>query len=104
MADLTREERALTRAADLVQGAHGELTSDVRAMPAKLSTKGSWEGGGSQAFTNLINTWTQDTEKILKALEVFDANLRGSDTAYTNTDQAQQDTYTQISSRMTSQG
>jgi uncharacterized protein YukE len=103
MTDLSREELALTKAANFVQDAHGEMTSDTNAMPAKLSTKGSWEGGGSASFTTLVNAWTQDTQAILKALEVFDANLRGADSAYTNVDQAQTDKFNQISSRMTSQ-
>ena len=103
MTDLSREEQALTKAAGFVQDAHSSMTSDVNAMPANLSTKGAWEGGGSQSFTNLVNAWTRDTEQILKALETFDANLRGSDVAYTNVDQAQTDRFNQISSRMTSQ-
>lgn len=104
MTDLSREEAALTKAAGLVRDAHGSLTSEVGGMPARLQTKGSWEGGGSESFTNLINAWTRETNEILKALEVFEANLTSSDKAYTATDDAQQDKYSQIANRMTTQG
>ncbi|MRJ75990.1 hypothetical protein GEV29_05535 [Aeromicrobium sp. SMF47] len=104
MTDLSREEMALTKAAGLVRDAHGELNTEVGNMPTRLQTKGSWEGGGSESFTGLINAWTRETNHILKALEVFDANLTGADKAYTTTDQAQQDKYTQIANRMTTQG
>lgn len=100
MSDLTREERALTRAADMVRSAHGDLTREVNAMPSRLATKGSWEGGGAAGFTNLITVWNQETTKIVRALNDFEANLTGADVAYTAADDAQMDKYNQISGRL----
>ena len=104
MTDLSREELALTKAAGLVRDAYSELNTEVTNMPQRLQTKGTWEGGGSEGFTNLITAWTRETTHILKALEVFESNLTSADKAYTAVDQAQQDKYTQMSSRMTTQG
>jgi uncharacterized protein YukE len=100
MSELSREEGALTRAADMVRSAHGDLTREVNSMPQRLATKGAWEGGGASGFTNLVTVWNTETDKIVRALNDFEANLTGADVTYTQTDDVQLDTYSQISARM----
>lgn len=92
MADkFSAEEGALRSGADHVATAKTTLDGQLADLRSKLtSLEGQWRGTGAAAFTGVMTRWDNDARKLTGALDTFEANLRGTDTAYTETDDSAQ--------------
>lgn len=98
MNQFSAEGDAIRKGAELTRAAHGDLFKEVDALPARVATKGSWEGASAGSFTGLIAAWNTDSRRILEALETFESNLRGVDVNYTDADQISADALKKLSS------
>lgn len=101
MNQFSAEGDAIRKGAELTRAAHGDLLKESSGLPARVATKGSWEGASAGSFTALIAAWNADSSRIIKALEVFESNLRGVDVNYTNADQSNADALKRLSSGLT---
>ena len=92
MADqFSAEEGALRTGAGHVSDARTTLNTQIADLRTKLtSLEGQWRGTGQLAFSNVITNWERDASRLTTALETFEANLTGTDTAYTETDDSAQ--------------
>ena len=81
------EENALKTGADHVATTKEDLDTQLTALRNQLTAlQGRWKGQGNLAFTNVMSRWDSQAFKLIGVLDVFEANLRGTDKAYLETD------------------
>lgn len=92
MADkFSAEENALRTGAGHVADARTTMNTQISDLRGRLtSLQGQWRGTGQLAFTNVMTNWERDATRLTSALENFEANLTGTDQAYTETDDSAQ--------------
>ncbi|PWD50523.1 WXG100 family type VII secretion target [Serinibacter arcticus] len=96
------EEGALRAGADHVATAKTTLDGQLADLRGRLtSLEGQWRGSGATAFTTVMTRWDNDTRRLTGALETFEANLKGTDTAYTETDDSAQQAMNAFNSSLT---
>ena len=101
MAGVSKEEQALTRGANMVSQARGDLTGQLGALRGQISNLVTdWQGAGGAGFTNVMNRWDEDSRRIIAALDEFEANLTASEQTYNAADEEQAATYGKLSSRL----
>jgi WXG100 family type VII secretion target len=99
--EVTKQDQALTRGAQMVSSARGDLEQQLSGLRGKLSGIGQqWRGAGSTAFQQVMNRWDEDSRKITSALNEFEANLRSSEQTYNANDEAQSSTFGKLSGRL----
>lgn len=99
--EVTKQDNALTRGAQLTAAARGDLEQQLSALRGKLAGIGAqWRGAGSTAFQATMARWDEDARRITQALNDFEANLRSSEQAYTASDETQSATYAKLSGRL----
>lgn len=88
--EMSKQDQALTRGAQLVSEARGELDQQMSALRGKLTGIGSqWVGAGSAAFQQVMTRWDEDTRRIVSALNEFEQSLRSAEATYTASDEQQ---------------
>ncbi|MGH8867349.1 MAG: WXG100 family type VII secretion target [Actinomycetes bacterium] len=88
--EMSKQDQALTRGAQLVSEARSELDQQMSALRGKLAGVGAqWVGAGSAAFQQVMTRWDEDTRRIVTALNDFETNLRSSEATYTSSDDQQ---------------
>ncbi len=99
--EMSKQDQALTRAAQMVQSARGDLDQQLSGLRGKLSGIGAqWQGSGSAAFQQVMVRWDESARKITSALNEFEANLQTSEQTYNAADEAQSATYSKLSGRL----
>lgn len=99
--EVTKQDQALTRGAQMVSSARGDLEQQLSSLRGKLSSIGAqWRGSGSTAFQRVMVQWDEDARKIISALNEFEANLRTSEQTYNANDEAQQASFSKLSGRL----
>jgi len=99
--EVTKQEQSLTRGAQMVASARGDLEQQLTALRGKLSGIGAqWRGAGSSAFQQTMNRWDEDARKITSALNEFEQNLRTSEQTYNANDESQQASFAKLSGRL----
>ena len=99
--EISKQDQALSRAAQLVAEARQDLDQQCGALRGKLQGIGSqWVGAGATAFAQVMERWDTDTRKVVTALDDFEQNLKASESTYTAVDSSQQSTFQRLSSRL----
>lgn len=99
--EMSKQDQALTRGAQMVQAARGDLDQQLSSLRGKLSGIGAqWQGAGSGAFQQVMVRWDEDARKITSALNEFEANLVQSEQTYNAADEAQSATFGKLSGRL----
>lgn len=99
--EMSKQDQALSRGAQMVQGARGDLDQQLSSLRGKLAGIGAqWQGQGSTAFQNVMTQWDESARKIISALDEFEANLKQSEQTYDATDQQQSSTFGKLSGRL----
>lgn len=87
--EVSAADGAIDRGAKIVADAKITLNSDIATLEGKLAGIGaSWQGQAATAFTNLMTAWRAQAKKITDNLDVFEQNLKASQTSYTSDDDA----------------
>jgi len=85
-------DRTLSRAATMVNQAHGDFNGLANTLSDNLlSQQAKWQGQGGRAFTSLHQAWKEKQDRIVRALNEFEASLQTTEKDNINTDQAQSD-------------
>ena len=85
-------DRTLSRAATMVNQAHGDFNRLSNTLSDNLLAQQSrWQGQGGRAFTSLHQAWKEKQDRIVRALNEFEASLQTTEKDNINTDQAQSD-------------
>jgi WXG100 family type VII secretion target len=99
--EMSKQDQALTRGAQMVSSARGDLEQQLSSLRGKLAGIGAqWQGAGSTAFQQVMVRWDDNARKITSALNEFEANLVASEQTYNAADEAQSATYSKLSSRL----
>ncbi|HRD60783.1 MAG TPA: WXG100 family type VII secretion target [Nocardioides sp.] len=94
-------DRTLSRAATLVNDAHGDFRRQASALSDHLlAQQARWQGQGGRAFTRLHQAWTEKQDRIVNALNEFEASLRSTERDLVHTDQTQSDHLTKHHDRL----
>ena len=85
-------DRTLSRAAGMVATARGDFDRLSAVLSDNITAQQSkWQGQGGRAFFNLHQAWTEKQNRIVRALNEFEASLQSTERDNVNTDQAQSD-------------
>lgn len=80
-------EGTLARAAGMVADAKVEFDQLSAGLSDRImGAQGRWQGAGGSAFFGLHQAWTDKQKVIVAALNEFEANLRGTQSANLATD------------------
>jgi len=83
-------EKALSRAADYVDQARGDVKNKCGVLNSNIqSMMAGWGGQGASAFTNLMIAWHEKQETILKALDQLSASMVETERDNVATDEGQ---------------
>ena len=94
-------DRTLSRAAGMVTNAKSDFDRLSRTMSDTIvSYQSKWQGQGGKAFFGLHQAWTEKQDRIVRALNDFEAALTSTERDNVNTDQAQSDNMNKNHSRL----
>lgn len=101
MSNLSQTEKALTRGAEAVKTARGDVKGKCITLGDRVNEMmGGWGGQGATAFTNLMVAWQDKQETILKALDQLALSMEETEADNIRTDQAQSDTHLNLQNRL----
>ena len=101
MADLSQQEKALTKAADFTADAKQRFDAKQRQLASEIEgMRAQWQGQGGLAFQRLHQAWQEKQSRITKALNDFEASLRETERDNMSTDQSQADNMTTFAHRL----
>jgi WXG100 family type VII secretion target len=99
--EMSKQDQALTRGAQMVATARGDLDQQLSTLRGKLSGIGAqWQGAGSMAFQQVMNRWDEDARRIITALNEFEQNLQVSERTYNAADETQSSTFSRLQGRL----
>jgi WXG100 family type VII secretion target len=99
--EMSKQDQALVRGAQMVASARGDLEQQLGALRGKLAGIGAqWAGAGSTSFQTLMTRWDEDARRIVNALNEFEANLQVSEQEYNAADQEQSATFSKLTGRL----
>ncbi len=94
-------EKVLSRSADRVDQARGDVTNKCGVLSANIATMmAGWGGQGASAFTNLMISWDQKQETILKALDQLSASMKETERDNVSTDENQSAAHVNLQGRL----
>ena len=94
-------DRTLSRAAGMVATARSDFDRLSSVLSDNIIAQQSkWQGQGGQAFFNLHQAWTEKQNRIVRALNEFEASLHVDRADNINTDQTQSDYMNKNHSRL----
>jgi|SRR5665648_259483 len=99
--EVSAADGALKAGATAVAQSRAELKQQLKALEGNLSGIGAkWKGQGAVAFGTLMVRWNEDANKIINALDTFEANLVSSQSTYTAADDAQASAMSNLTNRL----
>jgi WXG100 family type VII secretion target len=94
-------EKALSKGADYVDQARGDVKNKCGVLSGNIQTMmAGWGGQGATAFNNLMISWDQKQETILKALDQLSASMKETERDNVSTDENQSATHTNLQGRL----
>jgi WXG100 family type VII secretion target len=94
-------EKALSKGADYVDQARGDVKNKCGVLSGNIQTMmAGWGGQGASAFNNLMISWDQKQETILKALDQLSASMKETERDNVATDENQSATHTNLQGRL----
>jgi WXG100 family type VII secretion target len=94
-------DRTLSRAAGMVTAAKSDFDRLSHTLSDNITAQQSkWQGQGGRAFFSLHQAWTEKQNRIVQALNEFEAALTSTERDNVNTDQAQSDFMNKNHSRL----
>ncbi len=101
MTNLSQTEKALSKGAEYVNTARGDVKTKCNTLSDRVNDMmGGWGGQGASAFTNLMISWQDKQETILKALDQLAASMQETEKDNVATDQTQSDTHLNLQNRL----
>lgn len=101
MTNLSQTEKALSKGAEFVNTARGDVKTKCNTMSDRVSEMmGGWGGQGASSFGNLMVAWQSKQEDILKALDQLAQSMQETEKDNVATDQAQSDSHVSLQNRL----
>ncbi len=96
-AEFEQMTAAAQHVAEVNQSVQGQLTA-LRSQLAPLA--GGWKGQAATAFHLLMQRWDNDARVLNEALNGIGEQIRGSGAPYAQADEAEHQTYSQITNAL----
>jgi uncharacterized protein YukE len=101
MTNLSQTEKALTRGAEYVKTARGEVKNKCVTVGDRVNDMMTgWGGQGASSFGNLMVAWQEKQETILKALDQLALSMEETEKDNVATDQSQSDAHLNLQNRL----
>ena len=89
MSNLSQTEKALSKGAEYVNTARGDVKDKCNASAtASSEMMAGWGGQGATAFNNLMIAWKEKQETILKALDQLSTSMEETERDNVATDES----------------
>ena len=79
MSIISAEEGALKQGADAVRDARSAIKQRSNDVANEVGAVGYWKGKAAEDFQDLMRTWNEKAEGLLKVLDGLEENLRGTE-------------------------
>ena len=94
-------EKALSKGADYVDQARGDVKNKCGVLSGNIQTMmAGWGGQGATAFNNLMISWNEKQETILKALDQLSMSMQETEKDNMKTDESQSQTHMNLQNRL----
>jgi WXG100 family type VII secretion target len=101
MSNLSQTEKALTKGAEAVNTARGDVKGKCNTLSDRVSEMmGGWGGQGASAFGNLMVAWQDKQEQILKALDQLSISMQETEKDNVSTDESQSEAHLNLQNRL----
>lgn len=101
MSNLSQTEKALSKGAEAVEQARGEVKTKCNTVSDRVNDMmAGWGGQGASSFGNLMIAWQDKQEQILRALDQLAASMRETEKDNVATDQGQSDAHVNLQNRL----
>jgi WXG100 family type VII secretion target len=98
---LSQAEQALSRAADFVDTARGDVTKQCQNLGDQMGVlAGQWGGQGAMAFNKLMMAWQDKQRVILDALGDLSRSLQETEKDNVATDSSQAESVSRLQGRL----
>ncbi len=101
MSNLSQTEKALSKGAEYVNTARGDVKTKCNTVSDRVNDMMSgWGGQGASSFGNLMVAWQDKQEQILKALDQLALSMQETEKDNVATDQSQSDSHLNLQNRL----
>ncbi len=101
MSNLSQTEKALSKGAEYVNTARGDVKTKCNTVSDRVNDMMSgWGGQGASSFGNLMVAWQDKQEQILKALDQLALSMQETEKDNVTTDQSQSDSHLNLQNRL----
>ncbi len=101
MSNLSQTEKALSKGAEYVNTARGDVKGKCNTLGDRVSEMmGGWGGQGASAFGNLMVAWQDKQEQILKALDQLSQSMQETEKDNVSTDESQSEAHLNLQNRL----
>jgi WXG100 family type VII secretion target len=101
MSNLSQTEKALSKGAEAVNTARGDVKGKCNTLSDRVSEMmGGWGGQGASAFGNLMVAWQDKQEQILKALDQLSTSMQETERDNVSTDESQSEAHLNLQHRL----
>jgi WXG100 family type VII secretion target len=101
MSNLSQTEKALSKGAEYVNTARGDVKGKCNTLGDRVSEMmGGWGGQGASAFGNLMVAWQDKQEQILRALDQLATSMQETEKDNVSTDESQSEAHLNLQNRL----
>lgn len=101
MSNLSQTEKALSKGAEAVNTARGDVKGKCNTLSDRVSEMmGGWGGQGASAFGNLMVAWQDKQEQILRALDQLSSSMQETERDNVATDESQSEAHLNLQNRL----
>lgn len=101
MSNLSQTEKALSKGAEFVNTARGDVKTKCNTVGDRVNDMmAGWGGQGATSFGNLMVAWQEKQETILKALDQLASSMQETEKDNVATDQSQSDSHVNLQNRL----
>ncbi|WP_310529004.1 WXG100 family type VII secretion target [Nocardioides sp.] len=101
MSNLSQTEKALSKGAEFVNTARGDVKGKCNTLSDRVGDMMSgWGGQGASSFGNLMIAWQDKQETILKAMDQLASSMQETEKDNVSTDQSQSDAHLNLQNRL----
>ena len=101
MSNLSQTEKALSKGAEFVNTARGEVKGKCNTLSDRVTVMmAGWGGQGASSFGNLMVAWQDKQEQILRALDQLATSMEETEKDNVATDQSQSEAHLNLQNRL----
>ena len=101
MSNLSQTEKALSKGADAVELARGDVKAKCNTVGDRVNDMlAGWGGQGASSFGHLMVAWQEKQETILRALDQLASSMKETEKDNVSTDESQSEAHLNLQNRL----